>query len=123
MSETRANRSCNSAGWSWSAVTLDEHGDPPYAPIRRLSGGMGPSRGGATDEGEHLGYIDRAVGVDLKHGPSAGDRFGDLVVPQFVRGADGVEVPSVACARSAAVPLVCDRLLATAEDLDKGTGQ
>jgi hypothetical protein len=84
---------------------------------------MGRSRSGAADEGEHLGYVDGTVGVDLKHGPSAGDRLGDLVVPQFVRGADGVEVPSMACARSTPVALVCDRLLATAEDLDKRAGQ
>ncbi len=71
-----------------------------------------------SDEGQHFRDVNRLVGVDLEHGPSACYGLGDLLVPELLVCSDGVEVASVTRTGSAPVPIGCGRLLAAAEDLD-----
>ncbi len=63
------------------------------------------------------------VGVDLEDGPPPGDRLGDLVVPELLDAAIGVEVPGVAGARPRSVPRPGNGSVTAAEDLDDHSGR
>jgi len=62
----------------------------------------------SADERQNVRHVDGSVGVDLQHGPAAGHRFCDVVLPELFTGADSVEVPGVAAAGPVLIPGVRD---------------